>query len=42
MPLERSFSETVKATLVDLGKKENDEPGAKVINERGPGTVTGS
>ena len=36
------FSDTGKNTLVDLGKKENDEPGAKVTNEWRPGTVTGS
>jgi len=36
------FSDTGKATLVDLGKKENDEPGAKVTNEWRPGTVTRS
>ena len=36
------FSDTGKATLVDMGKKENDEPGAKVTNEWRPGTVTRS
>lgn len=36
------FSDTGKATLVDLGRKENGEPGAKVTNKWRPGTVTGS
>ena len=36
------FSDTGKATLVDMSKKENDEPVAKVTNEWQPGTVTGS
>ena len=36
------FSDTGKATLVYMGKKENDEPGAKVTNEWRPGTVTRS
>lgn len=31
------FQTQEKATLVDLGKKENDKPGAKVTNEWRPG-----